>query len=248
MPCRAFSWVTSTRPLFETSWIVRPPVPCDQDPPTARPRRRAKRPMNPSDAAVNQTSEPSGDQHEPLSADERLRDRPTLSGTVDDGDRARVVALNRVVQERDLVAVRRDPRVGDPAGGLVEDLPDGILEPDLPALLTNDGETLAVRGPVGPEHVLEDLLRRAAAGHPETRQRARPRERDGAAAVQRNGHLAGWRHGEHLGVREAEGTRLRTVEPGDEDLERGAVPTRRSRGSSGRPARTAPNRSTRGGT
>ncbi len=150
-----------------------------------------------------------------------------LSGTVDEGGRSRVVALNRVVQECDLVAVLGDPRVGDPARGLVEDLPDGILEPDLPAVLTNDGETPAVRGPVGPEHVLEDLLRRAAAGHPQARQRARARERDGAVAIQRNGHLTRWRHGEHFRVQEAEGTGLRAVESRDEDLERAPIPTRR---------------------
>ena len=98
--------------------------------------------------------------------------------------RSPVVALSRVVEERDLVAARRDPRVGDPTGGLVQDLADGILQPDLPGLLANDGETLAVRRPLGPQHVLEDLFRRAAARHPEAGERARPVEGNRPAAVQ----------------------------------------------------------------
>ena len=65
------------------------------------------------------------------------------------------------LEERDEIPLGRDPRRPDHRR-FVELLSDGVLEPPQVSGLSDDGELLAVRGPVGTVDVLENFARRAA--------------------------------------------------------------------------------------
>ncbi len=117
--------------------------------------------------------------------------------------------------------------MADPAARLVQHLADRILEPHLAAGCPHDGEALAVRRPVGPLDLLQDVAGSRPAGDRELRQRAGAAEWSRGEAVQGHGHLARLGDREDFGAREAERPRLRALGPADEDLHGLAFPGRR---------------------
>ena len=104
-------------------------------------------------------------------------------------------------------------------------LPDGILEPDFATLRPNDGEILAIRRPVRPLDILQDVPG-GAPGNGNPGERPASPKPSGGVAVEGHGDLAEARDREDLGARETEGTRFRALEAADEDLYRIAVPGR----------------------
>src|SRR5438105_8563425 len=89
-------------------------------------------------------------------------ERPSLSGSVDDCDRAAIVAEERMVEKCHGIAPRRDAGMANPAGCLVQDLPGRVFEPVAPSRRANNRETYAIRRPIGISDVFEQVARRAA--------------------------------------------------------------------------------------
>src|SRR6266702_3799415 len=85
---------------------------------------------------------------EPLLAAPFPGERRLLSGEIDEGDRAAIIPLSGMVQEGHPVPLRRYPHMGDPAGRIVEDRSDGILEATPSRSGDGDRDPLPIRGPV----------------------------------------------------------------------------------------------------
>ena len=123
-----------------------------------------------------------------------------------------------MVDEGHQVAPRRDPRAADPARGLVQHVPDGQLQA-MPAFgVAHHRQLLAVGGPIRLVDVVEHLAGRTAF-QGDARQgavTAAPEE----LAAQGDRHLARGGDREYPGGGEAEGSRLRALRPGGEDLDR----------------------------
>ena len=89
-------------------------------------------------------------------------ERPPRAGRDGDhDDNAAIVIDERMIEERDRVAARTEPRRADPADGVVENLADRKLETAAPGDGVHDGQA-PIRRPVGFLDVVEDLARRAA--------------------------------------------------------------------------------------
>ena len=153
------------------------------------------------------------------------RQRRLLSGQVDDRDGSGVVERKRVVEERDPIALRREPRVADVTGGLVQDLAHRVLDARLSADVAHDHERGAVRGPVGLLHAVGDVARRAA-GQRRARERARADARMVRPAVDRDRHFARRRDREQVRARQLERQRVGAGRMLQEELERAPVPGR----------------------
>src|SRR5262249_7719019 len=69
-----------------------------------------------------------------------LRQRGLLPGEIAHRNGPAVVPAGGMVHERDDAAFRRDAHVGEPAGRVVEDLPDGSLDPAASRYVADDGE------------------------------------------------------------------------------------------------------------
>ena len=152
--------------------------------------------------------------------------RRLLAGEVDDADRAAVVVDRAMVEEGDPAAVRRDARVPDPTGGLVQHLSRRKLDPAFPLLDPHDGEFLAVGSPVGVVDVLEERSR-GPSGRADAGEGPGTRERRVEVRSEEHSHLAGGRDGGEVGARNSERPRFRAVGPADVDLGRLSVPGRR---------------------
>ena len=144
---------------------------------------------------------------------------------VDDRDRSRVVQREGMVEKRDPVSLRREPRAADVAGGLVEHLAHRVLDARLALDVAGHEHRGAVLGPVGVLDSLGDVPGRAAG------QRG-ARELPGAdsgmarAAVHGDRHLAGGRDAQQVGARKLEGQRIGARGMLEEQLRRAAVPGR----------------------
>ncbi len=125
------------------------------------------------------------------------------------------------------VALSGDARMRREAAGLVDDLADRILEAVARSDVAHDGEVRAVRRPVGPLDVAQDLARSAASRHAHPGERSGVEKRIDLMLLQRQRHLARARDGEDVGADHAEGPRLGALGPADEDLDRLSVPGRR---------------------
>ena len=78
-----------------------------------------------------------------------------MAGEIDNCERAAVVALKGMVGECDEIAFRRDAGMADPSSGLVERLSDGKFQAVAATHITNHGQAVAIRGPVGPLHLFQ---------------------------------------------------------------------------------------------
>ena len=151
------------------SWRVSEPV--TRATCAAGPRaRRHRAPVAAHSAAVNQTSDASGDQASPYAVAKTGEIVVFFPGEVHDRNRAAVVVESGMVQERDPVALRRDARVPDPARRLEEHLagretPGGAGRCSARTI----GELLPVGRPVGELDVLEQLARCAPPVAPRAR-------------------------------------------------------------------------------
>ena len=153
-----------------------------------------------------------------------LGQRRLLPGQVHDGDRAAVIARQRMIVEGDPVALRGELRIADVPARRIEDLAGRELEPRLMADVAHDGQRGAVRRPVGIEDVFEDLARSGARQRgPRERPRAEARV-ESLSAVQSQGHLARLRDGKDVRARRADGGRVGRVGPLQVDLKRSASP------------------------
>src|SRR5271154_3101135 len=122
-----------------------------------------------------------------------------------------------MLQERDRLAIGGDARMTDPAGTLAQDLADRIFESVLATYVANDGEVLAIGRPVGPLHPLEDVARVATVdGHPS--QSAGLGVGPGGGRFGEQSDVAGRRDAHQLLAVTIEGTRLRALGAGDEEL------------------------------
>ena len=199
---------------------------------------------------MNQTSVPSGDQASPCGALEEPRDRTHLPRAVDERHGTAVVALDGMIDERDLAAraKREDGRSSRPSrtGTLPDrDTPAGSCPPCCrttarfwpsgaqSAHWTSSRISFGVPPPVIPMRASVPVRVNGIASRGGS---ARPPARPDAETDK------------HLRQRQAEGPRLRAVEARDEDLDGLSVPAAPSTGSSGRPERSAPTRSSRAGT
>ena len=188
MPTRGLSRVRSTRPLFAMSCSFRPPG-----------TRATTRSFPARFTAYNERLAPGLRRREPdLVAGRRpreavlarplARERRLLSREIDDGDRAGVVQREGVIEKRDAVAFRREARVADVAGGLIQDLAHRVLDAGLAVHVPHDQERFAVGGPVRLLNPLRDAARR-----PSRQRRASERAAADARvirpAVERDRHL-----------------------------------------------------------
>src|ERR1700730_8049502 len=113
--------------------------------------------------------------------------------------------------------------MADPAPGLVEHFADGILQAIPATHIAHDREAAAVRRPVRPLHVFEQLSRRPTrqrgAG-----QRAHIHPGAGAMAVEGDGHFARGRNRQQLGMLQPERPRFSRSGACAEDFYRIALP------------------------
>src|SRR5205085_4800452 len=82
---------------------------------------------------------------------------PAFARSIDDHDFPAVISRARVMAKRDGIPFRGDTRMTDPPGRLVENLSSWQLQPRASPHVPDDRDLLAVRGPIGELHVLEDL-------------------------------------------------------------------------------------------
>ena len=144
--------------------------------------------------------------------------QPQFAVRVDDFHVAVVVSAQRVVDERDEAAVGRDADVAYPAGRVIQDLSDRVVEPVAVPHVARHGQTLAVGRPVGILHVLEDLAWRAARQR-NPRQRAGRFEAEHEVTVERERELPRGGDREEAGPRQPQRARFGTSGARREDIQ-----------------------------
>src|SRR5690349_6430949 len=82
-----------------------------------------------------------------------------VSFYVHDRQRAAVIALDRMIGERDHVTSRRNPRMPNPSAGFIEHFANWELEPVASVYIAHDCQIGPIRRPVGPLNLLHDLSR-----------------------------------------------------------------------------------------
>jgi hypothetical protein len=82
--------------------------------------------------------------------------------TVDHRDRAAVIGNHRMIDKGNMLTIRTDAHVIDPAWRFVQHLAYGIFQPLFAAFTAYHGEILAIASDVGLVNVLQDGPRRAA--------------------------------------------------------------------------------------
>src|ERR1700720_2973505 len=112
-----------------------------------------------------------------------------------------------MIQESNVISLRRGARIADMAGGLVEELPGRILDARFSTDVPNDEQRGAVRCPVGLLDVLGHISRRAA-GQSGAGEGAGAYTRMVRAAVDGDGHLARRRDTEQVGARKLQRERV----------------------------------------
>jgi hypothetical protein len=89
-------------------------------------------------------------------------EHPLVSGEVDHCRCPVIAPLCRIVQEGDLISFRRDARVADPAGCLVQNVAHWIFELVVSLYVAHHREILSIRRPVRLLYVFNYLAGRAA--------------------------------------------------------------------------------------
>jgi hypothetical protein len=119
----------------------------------------------------------------------------------------------------------RDSRVADPTARLVENLVDREFQTALAAHVPHYRETISIRRPIGPLHVVENFTR-SASGQGHSRQRADVDVRPNLLAVEQHGQLSGGRNRQNLGAGQLQRTRLQAFWTGNQDFQWTALPGR----------------------
>ena len=109
-----------------------------------------------------------------------------------------------MVEKGHQIAFRRDARMADPAGRLVENLPDRKFQAFTAVDVADDGEAAAVGRPIRPKDVFQNVAGRAASGHAHPRERAARLEGSDDVSAERKGHLAGPGDAEDVGAGQPE--------------------------------------------
>src|SRR5262249_55417406 len=114
--------------------------------------------------------------------------------------------------------------MADPAGRLVEGLPNRELQTAAAIDVADDGEAVAVRRPIRPLHVLEHVAGRTAARDAHARECATGLERTHGMAAAGTRHRAVARDAQDVRPRKTDRARLRAPGPADEDLDGPSLP------------------------
>ncbi len=209
--------MASHRPSGRMSWIVEPSGALDRGPPPARERDGVDREVVVGPAGGEEHFLAARRPGKPLLSPVPLGEHGPLAREVHDGDEAAVVVLQRVLEERDAVPLRRESQVAHVPARFAEDLPDGKLQPVLPADVSDDGQVRAVGRPVGFADTLQDLSRgRPLDRHP--RERAVEEIVRDVAGARQDGKLAPRRDRKQMDVGESAGVGPRKVGTQREDL------------------------------
>ena len=138
---------------------------------------------------------------------------------IHDGDLPPVVPLDRVLEESDPVAARREPQVAQVAARLAQDFSDGELQAVLSADLADHGEARAVGRPVRLAHVLENVSRRPSLER-HLRQRALENVVRDVARARQQREVAARGDGEQVHAAQAQRPGLRELRAHREELRR----------------------------
>src|SRR5712692_2245807 len=110
--------------------------------------------------------------------------------------------------------------MADPTNRLIEHFADGELQTIPAAYIAHHGQTVAVRCPLGPLHLVENLAGRHAG------QRATVNPRSDLTAAEQDGHLSGGRDSKDVSAGKPERTRCGAAHTGREYFGRISSPGR----------------------
>ncbi len=189
-----------------------------------RARHRMERPVAPAFGRREPDLLARGGPGQSLRARPARREGRLLAVSVDERDGAGVVSELRMIEERDEVALGRDPRVTDPPRRLVEDLARRKLQPVTPSGSAHESDALAVGRPGGVDDVFEEISG-GAARQGRGSQNAPVGVSGGREDVRQDQHLARARDRLDPAPRQVEQVGARVLGAGREELRLlGAIP------------------------
>ena len=132
---------------------------------------------------------PAGSPRQSESAFPMLSQRRPFPTQIHHRNNPTVITRRRMVDERHLIALRRNAQMADPSIRLVEHLANRILDAIAPTHFANHRQIRPVRGPVRRQNIFQHFARRSS-GQRHARQRTARGERVHRMAMQHQRHFA----------------------------------------------------------